>query len=606
MFQSFDSQSSPEIHPPRLTALRAELAARDLDGALVPRADAHQGEYVSPRDARLAWLTGFTGSAGFCIVTPDRAGVFVDGRYRVQVKSEVDLAHFTPVPWPETKPADWLRNAMPEGGRIGYDPWLHTRREITDLEKALAGSGIALIAQGTNPIDAIWPDQPVAPAGQVRLWPDALAGETAAEKRARIAADLRKAGQHAAVLTQADSLSWLLNIRGADIAKNPVVQGFAIIEENGHVAVFTNPAKFPPEIRAALGNEVQVLPLVALTPALTNLSGPVRLDAGTAPDQVFTLIESMDTEIAPGQDPVIMPKACKNAAEIAGMRAAHLQDGAAVSELLFWLDAQAPGLADTALTEIDVVRKLEALRVARGILDISFDSIVGAGPHGAIMHYRVSEKSNRRIQPGDILLVDSGGQYDNGTTDITRTLPMGGNYDMAVRRPYTRVLQGMIAISRVQFPRGVAGAHIDALARAPLWSEGMDFDHGTGHGVGAGLSVHEGPVRISRISDIPLQPGMILSNEPGYYREGAFGIRLENLIVVREVASGDGRDMLGFETLTLAPLDRRLIEPGLLSTEEIAWLDAYHARVWDEIAPLVSDQVRDWLFLATRPLGRLA
>ena len=606
MFQSFDSQSSPEIHPPRLTALRAELAARDLDGALVPRADAHQGEYVSPRDARLAWLTGFTGSAGFCIVTPDRAGVFVDGRYRVQVKSEVDLAHFTPVPWPETKPADWLRNAMPEGGRIGYDPWLHTRREITDLEKALAGSGIALIAQGTNPIDAIWPDQPEAPAGQVRLWPDALAGETAAEKRARIAADLRKAGQHAAVLTQADSLSWLLNIRGADIAKNPVVQGFAIIEENGHVAVFTNPAKFPPEIRAALGNEVQVLPLVALTPALTNLSGPVRLDAGTAPDQVFTLIESMDTEIAPGQDPVIMPKACKNAAEIAGMRAAHLQDGAAVSELLFWLDAQAPGLADTALTEIDVVRKLEALRVARGILDISFDSIVGAGPHGAIMHYRVSEKSNRRIQPGDILLVDSGGQYDNGTTDITRTLPMGGNYDMAVRRPYTRVLQGMIAISRVQFPRGVAGAHIDALARAPLWSEGMDFDHGTGHGVGAGLSVHEGPVRISRISDIPLQPGMILSNEPGYYREGAFGIRLENLIVVREVASGDGRDMLGFETLTLAPLDRRLIEPGLLSTEEIAWLDAYHARVWDEIAPLVSDQVRDWLFLATRPLGRLA
>ena len=606
MFQSFDSQSSPEIHPPRLAALRAELVARDLDGALVPRADAHQGEYVSPRDARLAWLTGFTGSAGFCIVTPDRAGVFVDGRYRVQVKSEVDLAHFTPVPWPETKPADWLRNAMPEGGRIGYDPWLHTRREITDLEKALAGSGIALIAQGTNPIDAIWPDQPEAPAGQVRLWPDALAGETAAEKRARIAADLRKAGQHAAVLTQADSLSWLLNIRGADIAKNPVVQGFAIIEENGHVAVFTNPAKFPPEIRAALGNEVQVLPLVALTPALTNLSGPVRLDAGTAPDQVFTLIESMDTEIAPGQDPVIMPKACKNTAEIAGMRAAHLQDGAAVSELLFWLDAQAPGLADTALTEIDVVRKLEALRVARGILDISFDSIVGAGPHGAIMHYRVSEKSNRRIQPGDILLVDSGGQYDNGTTDITRTLPMGGNYDMAVRRPYTRVLQGMIAISRVQFPRGVAGAHIDALARAPLWSEGMDFDHGTGHGVGAGLSVHEGPVRISRISDIPLQPGMILSNEPGYYREGAFGIRLENLIVVREVASGDGRDMLGFETLTLAPLDRRLIEPGLLSAEEIAWLDAYHARVWDEIAPLVSDQVRDWLFLATRPLGRLA
>lgn len=606
MFQSFDSKSSPEIHPPRLADLRRELARRDLDGFMVPRADAHQGEYVSGRDARLAWLTGFTGSAGFCVVTPDQAGVFVDGRYRVQVKTEVDLAHFTPVNWPETKPAIWLAEALPEGGRIGYDPWLHTRREITELEKALTGSGIALIAQATNPVDTIWPDQPEAPVGPVRLWPDALAGETAAEKRARIAADLRKAGQHAAVLTQADSLSWLLNIRGADIPKNPVVQGFAIIEENGHVAVFTNPAKFPGEVRAALGNEVQILPLEALTPALTNLSGPVRLDAGTAPDQVFALVESMDTEIAEGQDPVIMPKACKNPAEIAGMRAAHLQDGAAVSELLCWLDAQAPGLAAAPLTEIDVTRKLEELRVARGILDISFDSIVGAGPHGAIMHYRVTEKSNRRILPGDILLVDSGGQYDNGTTDITRTLPMGRDYDIGVSRPYTRVLQGMIAISRAQFPRGVAGAHIDALARAPLWSEGMDFDHGTGHGVGAGLSVHEGPVRISRVSDIPLRPGMILSNEPGYYREGAFGIRLENLIVLREVESPDGRDMLGFETLTLAPLDRRLIEPGLLSGEEIGWLDSYHARVWDEISPLVGPEVRDWLYLATRPLGRLA
>ncbi len=606
MFQSFDSKSSPEIHPPRLQALRRELTARDLEGFIVPRADAHQGEYVAARDARLAWLTGFTGSAGFCIVTPDRAGVFIDGRYRVQVKSEVDLDFFTPVPWPDIKPADWLTEALPEGGRIGYDPWLHTRREIADLEAALAGSGIALIAQGANPVDALWTDQPEPPVGPVRLWPDAIAGETSAAKRTRIAGDLRKAGQHAAVLTQADSLSWLLNIRGADIPKNPVVQGFAIIEENGHVAVFTNPAKFSPEVRAALGNEVTVLPVEALTPALTNLSGPVRVDPGSAPDQVFTLIESMKTEIAEAQDPVVMPKACKNPAEIAGMRAAHLLDGAAVSELLCWLDAQAPMLDGAPLTEIDVTKKLEELRRARGILDISFDTILGAGPHGAIMHYRVTEQTDRRILPGDIVLVDSGAQYDNGTTDITRTLPMGGNYDPGVRRPYTRVLQGLIAISRVTFPRGVAGAHLDALARAPLWSEGMDYNHGTGHGVGAGLSVHEGPVRIARISDIPLRPGMILSNEPGYYREGAFGIRLENLIVVREVESGDGRDMLGFETLTLAPLDRRLIEPGLLSREEIAWLDAYHARVWDEIAPLVGNEVRDWLFLATRPLGAAA
>lgn len=602
MFQNYDSHSDPAAHPPRLAALRRELAARELDGFLVPRADAHQGEYVATRDARLAWLSGFTGSAGFCIVTPDRAGVFIDGRYRVQVKAEVDPAHFTPVPWPETRPADWLRAALPEGGRIGYDPWLQTRREIREMEKGLAGTGIALIALDANPVDAIWPDQPEPPAGAVRLWPGGIAGETAAEKRTRIARALREAGQQAAVLTLPDSVSWLLNIRGADVPKNPVVQCFAIIEETGHVTVFTNPAKFGAELRAALGNEVSVLPLDALTPALTNLAGPVRVDPASAPDRVFALIESMNTPIAEAPDPVILPKACKNPAEIAGMRAAHLQDGAAVTELLCWLDGRAAQLDAEPLTEIDVAQKLEALRVARGILDISFDTIAATGPHAAIPHYHVDRQSNLRILPGHVLLVDSGGQYPDGTTDITRTLPMGP-VDPAVRRPYTRVLQGMIAVSQVQFPQGVAGCHIDALARAPLWSEGMDYDHGTGHGVGAGLSVHEGPVRISRISEIPLAAGMILSNEPGYYREGVFGIRIENLIVVETRESPDGRAMLGFETLTFAPIDRRLIEPGLLAPAEIAWLDAYHARVREKIAPLVAGEVRDWLHQATRPLG---
>ena len=602
MFQTYDSHSDPAAHPPRLAALRHELAARDLDGLLVPRADAYQGEYVAARDARLAWLTGFTGSAGFCIVTPDRAGVFIDGRYRVQVKAEVDPAHFTPVPWPETRPADWLRQALPEGGRIGYDPWLHSRREIREMEKGLAGSGIALIALDTNPVDAIWTDQPEAPVGAVRLWPDEIAGESAADKRRRIAGALREAGQQAAVLTLPDSVSWLLNIRGADVPRNPVVQCFAIIEANGHVAVFTNPAKFGPRIRTALGSEVSVLPLDALTPALTNLAGPVRLDPASAPDRVFALIESMKTPIAEAQDPVILPKACKNPAEIAGMRAAHLQDGAAMAELLCWLDARAPHLDSQPLTEIDVAQKLEELRRARGILDVSFDTIAATGPHAAIPHYHVDQASNLRILPGHVLLVDSGGQYGNGTTDITRTLPMGP-VDPAVRRPYTRVLQGMIAVSQVQFPKGVAGCHIDALARAPLWSEGMDYDHGTGHGVGAGLSVHEGPVRISRISDIPLQPGMILSNEPGYYREGAFGIRIENLIVVEARDSIDGRAMLGFETLTFVPINRRLIEPGLLTAAEREWLDGYHAGLRERIAPLVAEEVRDWLLWATRPLG---
>lgn len=603
MFQTYDSPSNPAAHPPRLDALRRELAGRDLDGFLVPRADAHQGEYVAARDARLAWLTGFTGSAGFCIVTPERAGVFIDGRYRVQVKAEVDPGAFTPVPWPEVRPSAWLAEALPEGGRIGYDPWLHTRREIREMEKGLAGSGIALVPVEHNPIDAIWPEQPEPPLGQVRLWPDAVAGETAAEKRARIAALLRDGDSHAAVLTLPDSISWLLNIRGADVPKNPVVQSFAIIEEDGHTALFTDPRKFSAEVRAALGNEVSVLPVEAFGVALTNLSGPVLVDPATAPDAVFRLVESMGTDIAEGADPAIMPKACKNPAEIAGMRAAHLNDGVAVTRLLCWLDERAGNLDSQPLTEIDVAQKIEALRRDQGILDISFDTIAATGPHAAIPHYRVSEASNLRIKSGEVLLVDSGAQYADGTTDITRTLPMGA-IPQAAKRPYTRVLQGMIALSRVQFPRGVAGCHLDALARAPLWSEGMDYDHGSGHGVGAGLSVHEGPVRISRVSEIPLQPGMILSNEPGYYREGAFGIRIENLIVVTPVDSPDGRDMLGFETLTLAPIDRRLIDQSLMTHDEIAWLDAYHERVRDEIGPLLDHPTRDWLELATRPLDR--
>lgn len=603
MFQIFDIPSDRLQHGPRLTALRAELAARQLDGFMVPRADAHQGEYVADRDARLAWLTGFTGSAGFAIITADRAGVFIDGRYRVQVKSEIDLGHFAPVPFPEMPTAQWLIEALPEGGRVGYDPWLHTRREIREIEAGLAASGIGLVPVETNPVDDIWHDQPAAPAGAVRLWPDAIAGETASEKRARIAGLLRRKNAHAGVITLPDSLSWLLNIRGSDVAKNPVVQGFAIIEENGHVAVFAEPAKFGADVRVALGNEVTVLPVVALGVALTNIAGPVLVDPGTAPDAVFRLIESMGTEITESADPILLPKAIKNAAEIAGMQSAHHRDGAAVTELLCWLDRRAATLETEPLTEIDVARKLEALRAARGIIDISFDTISATGAHGAICHYHVSEDSDLRILPGHILLVDSGGQYLDGTTDITRTVPMGV-FDPEVARPYTRVLQGMIAISRARFPHGVAGCHLDALARAPLWADGMDYDHGTGHGVGAGLSVHEGPIRLSRASDIALQAGMILSNEPGYYREGDFGIRIENLIVVADAAGLDGREMLGFETLTLAPIDRRLIDIDLMSGDEVAWLDAYHARVRHEIGPLVSDAVRDWLELATRPLRR--
>ncbi|RNF35822.1 aminopeptidase P family protein [Paracoccus methylarcula] len=574
------------------------MAADGLDAFIVPRADAHQGEYVAEADARLAWLTGFTGSAGFAIVTADQAGVFIDGRYRVQVKSQIDLSHFTPVPWPETKPSDWLRDALPSGGKAGFDPWLHTRKEIEAMGKGLADSGIELIALDANPVDAIWPDRPAPPVGRARVHDDALAGESSERKRQRLAGELRENGQTAAFLSLPDSISWLLNIRGTDVPKNPIVQGFAILSDDGHVTLFSDPGKFDDGLRAQLGNEVTILHPRELADALQSLSGTVRIDPATAPEAAFRLLEKAGTRTIPAPDPAILPKARKNPAELKGMRAAHLRDGVAMTRLLAWLDGQDPA----SLTEIDVVRKLEALRREEGIIDISFDTISGAGPNGAIVHYRVTESTNRRLAAGELLLIDSGGQYEDGTTDITRTIPLGEPPQEAIA-PYTAVLRGMIAISRTRFPSGVAGAHIDALARQFLWAEGLDYDHGTGHGVGAALCVHEGPVRISRVSDLPLESGMILSNEPGYYREGAFGIRIENLVAVTETEAEPGREMLGFETLTLCPIDTRPIDRAALSRDETDWLDRYHARVRRELSPLLDKDTRDWLHRVTVPIS---
>ena len=596
-FQTFEAPSGGDDHPQRLSDLRAALREQDLAGFIVPRADAHQGEYVADADARLAWLTGFTGSAGFAIVTMDRAGVFIDGRYRVQVRSQIDAAHFTPVPWPETRPSDWLREALPKGGRVGFDPWLHTRKEIEGMERALEGSNIGLIAIDQNPVDAVWPDRPAAPVGQARIHPDEWAGETAADKRSRLAAELKAEGQAAAFLSLPDSISWLLNIRGSDVPKNPIVQSFAVLSDHGDLALFADPAKFDEATRAHLGNQVTILPPEALSAALTDLEGPVRLDPATAPEAAFRILEAAGTEIARGPDPAILPKARKNDPELAGMRKAHHQDGIAMVRLLSWLDRQPPG----TLTEIDVVRQLEDFRRDQGILDISFDTIMGAGPNGAIVHYRVSEATNRAIADGELLLIDSGGQYDCGTTDITRTVPIG-TVDPNAVAPFTAVLRGMIALSRGRFPKGVSGGHLDALARQHLWAQGLDFDHGTGHGVGAALCVHEGPIRVSRASDIALEAGMILSNEPGYYREGAFGIRLENLIAIQPVDAEPGRDMLGFETLTLCPIDRRLIDVGALAPDERDWLDGYHGQVRAALSDALDDTDREWLEQATRPL----
>ncbi|MCB2137421.1 MAG: aminopeptidase P family protein [Rhodobacteraceae bacterium] len=602
MFQTFETTARPDLGAARLADLRRALARAGYDGVIVPRADAHQGEYVAPADQRLAWLTGFTGSAGFCLVLPAIAGVFIDGRYRTQVKSQVDLAQFTPVPWPESKPGDWLRTQLPGGGRIAFDPWLHTAKEVEEIETALEGSGISLSPE-SNFIDPIWPDRPAPPLGPVRIHPLDFAGESSAAKRARLAAELTAAGQNAAVLTLPDSISWLLNIRGSDIERNPVVQAFAILHGTGHLTLFIAAEKLSDEVRAHLGPEITIRPPSAFAPALRTLKGPVRVDRATAPWQVAAELRDAGVAVVWGADPCLLPKARKNATEVAGMVEAHLRDGAAMVEFLAWLDAEAP---KGTLTEIAAVKALEGFRRATNALqEISFETICGSGPNGAIMHYRVSRDTDRPLAQGEIVVIDSGGQYLDGTTDITRTVAIGP-VDPEARSAFTRVLQGMIAISRLRWPTGVAGAHLDSIARYNLWLAGQDFDHGTGHGVGAYLSVHEGPQRLSRMGDVPFEAGMILSNEPGYYREGAFGIRIENLVLVEDApplpGGDDHRKMLQFRTLTFAPIDRRLIDTALLTGPERDWLNRYHAEVRDLIGPRVSSGALDWLTKATAPL----
>ena len=597
MFQTFDSPTRPADGPPRLEALRREIAAEGLDGFLVPRADAHQGEYVPPRDARLAWLTGFTGSAGFAAVLADSAGVFIDGRYRVQVKAEVAASHFTPVPWPETALAEWLMEALPQGGRIGFDAWLHTAGEIAKLETALQGTGIAVVAV-ENLVDRIWADQPPPPSGPVRPWPETHAGEGAASKRRRLGADLAAAGQAAAVLTLPDSIAWLLNIRGSDLPRVPVALGFAVLHAGGDVDLYLTPGR-EIDLGPHPDGAVRIRAMDDLAADLAALPGKVRVDRDRAPLAVSRLLR----QPVWGADPCILPKARKTPAELAGAAEAQLRDGAAMVAFLAWLDAEAP---KGKLTEIAVVSALEGFRRATNALqDLSFDTICGSGPNGAIVHYRVTRASDRRIRPGELLLVDSGGQYLDGTTDITRTVAVG-EVGPDEKTCFTRVLKGMIAISRIRFPKGVGGQHLDALARAPLWLAGQDYDHGTGHGVGAFLSVHEGPAGLSRRSEAALEPGMILSNEPGYYREGAFGIRIENLIVVEEAPALPGGDaarrMLGFRTLTFVPIDRRLVLPAMLDKDERAWLDAYHRDTLALLRDRVAPEVRGWLEKTCAPL----
>jgi Xaa-Pro aminopeptidase len=596
VFQTFEVTARPEQGPPRLVALRRQMAEAELDGFIVPRSDAHQGEYVAQRDARLAWLTGFTGSAGFCVALADVAGVFIDGRYRTQVKAQVADV-YTPVHWPEMSLAAWLRQQLPEGGRVGFDPWLHTVDQIAQAEKALSGSGIALV-QWDNLVDTIWADQPAPPMSPAKIHPLEFAGETHEAKRARLAKTLVETGARAALITLPDSICWLLNIRGSDIERNPVVHGFAVLHSDGTVDLFSEPSKYA-GLGEHLGPDVRLHAPARFLDAVAALEGPVRIDTATVPQVVA---DTLDDTAVSGTEPCALPKACKNTAEIEGAAQAHLRDGAAMVEMLCWLDAQPAG----SITETQVVTQLETLRRRdKGLQDISFETIAGTGPNGAIMHYRVTEETDSLLEDGHLIVLDSGGQYLDGTTDITRTIAIGTPPREACKA-FTRVLAGMIAMSRLRWPRGLAGAHIEAIGRMPLWLAGQDFDHGLGHGVGAYLSVHEGPQRLSRLSNVPLEPGMILSNEPGYYREGAFGIRIENLLVVQKAAplpGGDAaRDMLDWRTLAFAPIDRRLIVPDLLDSAARDWLNSYHAEVKTKIGPRVSEAAKQWLDAATAPL----
>ena len=599
--QTFTENASPEQGPPRLGQLQNLLRVKGASAAIIPRTDIHQGEYVASCDERLAWLTGFTGSAGFCVATRDKAAIFVDGRYRAQVRSQVDMDFFEPVDWPETSLADWLAENLPHGGDVSYDGWLHTADEIEKLRKRVEGKGIKFVCHG-NLIDLIWAEKPDPPNGPVRIQPDNLAGESHKSKRERLAGELREAGHAAAAITLTDSIAWLLNIRGADIPRNPVVHAFAILHDNARVTLFVDHKKLTKEVIVHLGEDVDILPYSDFTSFPVKLEGTLRIDKSTAPERLPWLFSNMKSgRFEWGDDPCILNKARKNRVEISATREAHLRDGAAVCEFLTWFDNQPPG----TITEIDVVKSLENCRRATNmLLDISFDTIAGSGPNGAMPHYRVTETSNRMLQDGELLVLDSGGQYEDGTTDITRTLPVG-NVNEEERIAFTRVLQGMIAISRLRWPRGLTGRDLDAIARYPLWLADHDYNHGTGHGVGVALCVHEGPQRLSRKSEIPLEPGMIISNEPGFYKEGRYGIRTENLVVVNEAIPLEGAtstDKLCFKTLNFVPIDRRLVVREMLSADERNWLDKYHSDCLKKMEHRLSESARKWLNRATSPV----
>ncbi|MEH3120080.1 MAG: aminopeptidase P family protein [Methylorubrum populi] len=601
-FQTFDDPGHAK-GPERIEALRAALREIGADGFVVPRADEHQSEYVPAHAERLAWLTGFTGSAGTAVVLAEAAALFVDGRYTLQAPEQVDTGTIAVVPLAQTTPEAWLGAHLKSGQTLAYDPWLHTPDGVARLERAAAKAGTCLRAVEDNLVDAVWAGRPRPPAGRVAAHPDALAGETRPDKLGRIRAALEEDGVDALVISDPHNLAWTFNLRGADIAHTPLALGYALLPREGRAALYLTSPDIDADLRAVLEPLAEIRPRSAFPDGLAALcagAARVRLDAATGAAALKHRVEAAGGVADVGADPVTAMKAVKNAAEIAGTRAAHHRDGVAVTRFLAWLDRAAPA----GVSEIRAVEALEDFRSEGGLLrDVSFPTISGSGPNGAIVHYRVTRATDRTAGPGELFLIDSGAQYADGTTDITRTVALGPPTD-EMRDRFTRVLKGHIAIARAVFPEDTTGAQIDALARQSLWQAGLDYDHGTGHGVGAFLSVHEGPQRIAKTGTVALKAGMILSNEPGYYRAGAYGIRIENLILVEERAiPGGDRAMLGFETLTLAPIDRRLIDPDRLGADEADWLDAYHARVRAALAPDLDGPTRVWLEAATRPIG---
>ena len=593
-------------HESRLAALRKELKARGLDGFVVPISDEHMSEYVGSYAQRLAWLTGFGGSAGTAVVLADEAAMFVDGRYTLQVRDQVDSAFYGYESVPQTSVAKWLGAHVGEGAKIGYDPWLHGKQWVAAVSKALAEKQAELVEVSGNPIDAVWEDRPAPSPAPALVHPDSFAGQSSAAKRDAIAAWLAENKCDAAVISALDSIAWLLNIRGADVDRTPVTLSFVLVHADGTADLFIAPEKVTPELREHLGNAIRIAPREAFLPALAALKDKVVVvDPERSVQAIFSALEAAGAEVAEHRDPCVLPKAIKNEAEQEGHRAAQARDGAAVARFLHWLSHEAP---QGGVDEIAAQERLHQCRRDTGRLrDLSFDTISGAGPNGAVVHYRVSEEPNRVLEPGSVSLVDSGGQYADGTTDITRTVWIGpGEAPAQIRDRFTRVLKGHIALARAAFPKGTLGSQLDPMARQALWQAGLDYAHGTGHGVGSFLSVHEGPHRIAKstsANEQELLPGMIVSNEPGYYKAGEYGIRIENLVLVepREIESAEG-EFFGFETLTHVPIDRTLVERTLLAPDELAWWNAYHARVLEIIGPQLEGDALTWLVAQCAPL----